>query len=385
MKRFRLILLTVAAAGLTVAAVASAGQAKQGLAVTHARATARGFDAYTKFIELAVQQSSYKPGAAANPGFVFLSDPDDAATAKMTIFSPPGYTNSLTQAPGATVGKAYALVKAGQLGGAILPLSGPVVVGDPSDPTLKAAYAQCKNPQLDPPSPQEVVVLNTSLQGQTIQVPDFLNTVTIGSNTYVTQEVCLPPPATATFQAQVVLANFTIKGIWTNGAAGTHEWVGDFTPYNGTVPDAASTVERRTLVGLPSSLTFKRVKSKPSLVKFAGKLSIRGVNPLGLRLHVFFGPKSQPAPSFVKPSGKCITTNCKVFLTGALKANGTYSKTRKKVAKRTYFQAFLSDGWSLRAGCQTPSPTGLPLPCQKFLSPMITGQVAVSPPRKKHR
>ena len=30
---------------------------------------------------------------------------------------------------------------------------------------------------------------------------------------------CLPPPATAAFNAQVILASFTINGVWTNGAS----------------------------------------------------------------------------------------------------------------------------------------------------------------------
>jgi hypothetical protein len=298
----------------------------------------------------------------------------------MTIFSPTGYTSTLTQAPGSTVGKAYAIVKAGALGGALLPLSGPVVVGNPADPTLLGAYAQCKS-AADPPSPQEVLVLNTSLQGQTISVPDFLNT----AGPYVTQEICLPPPATAAFQAQVVIANFTINGVWTNGAAaGPYQWVGDFTPYNGTTPDPASTVEVRTFLGLPSSLTMKRLKSKSSIVKLSGKLSMSGVDPSTLRVAVAYATAKSPAEDFHNPSAAGLLGKGKLVHAKGAKANGSWSITRPKVKKKTYFQARLRDEWALQGGCQGPSPTGLPIPClQEILAPINSSQILVKPPAKK--
>ena len=381
-KKFRVFLPAVAAAGLTLVAVASAAQAKQGLVLQHARTGAPTQTAgYATIPELAVQQKSYKLGAAADPGFVFYSNADtDPATAKMTIFSPSGYTSALTQAPGTTVGKAYAIVKANQLGGSLLPLSGPVVVGNPADPALVAAYSQCKGAS-DPPTPQEVLVLNTSLQGQSIQVPDFLNTV----GPYVTQEICLTPPAATPFQAQVVLANFTINGVFHNASsAGPYQWSTDLTPYAGNVPDAASTVEVRTLVGLPSSLSLKRAKSKPSIVKFTGKLSVSGINPAGLKLDLYWSTRSKPAADFTNPSLVGLTGKTrKPARTTKVKANGSFSVTHAKVRKRTFFQARLEDEWALQS-CQGPSPTGLPIPClEEILSPMNSNQIAVKPPKKK--
>src|SRR6185369_14821288 len=145
--------------------------------------------------------------------------------------------------------KAYAVVKAIIAGvPLLLPLQGPVVVGNPADPSLVAAYAQCKGPS-DPPTPQAVLVLNTSFQGQTISVPDFINS----AGPYVTQEICLLPPSQAPFNAQLVVANFTVNGVWTNAStAGQYQWVADFTPFNGNTPNPAETVEVRTYVGLPS-------------------------------------------------------------------------------------------------------------------------------------
>ncbi len=387
-KRFRLMLLAGAALALSIAAVASAGQAKQTLTVTHVRAGApNGAAGYTSPPELAVQQASYKLGAPSNPGFVFASSDTNDATAKMTIFSPAGYTSSLTQAPGSTVGKAFALVEAGSLGGAILPLAGPVVVGNPTDPALLAAYAQCKSAS-DPATPQEVLVLNTSLQGSAIQVPDFLNTV----GPYVIQEICLPPPATAAFHAQVLVASFTVNGVWTNAAAaGPYEWIGDFTPYAGTAPDAAGTVESRTYVGLPSSLTFKRLKAKSSVVRFGGVLKIQGLNTAGIRHRLYYDSKAKPAPNFLNPSSRGLvgaTTSrgaSKNFRAKGAKSNGSYGITRPKVKAKTYFQMRLDDEWALNA-CLTPSPTGQPIPClEELLSPMTSNQILVKPPKKKKK
>src|SRR5207244_7149081 len=110
-------------------------------------------------------------------------------------------------------------------------------------------------------------------------------------------------------------------------------------------------------VGLPSSLTFKRLKSKPSIIKFAGKLAIQHVVPTGIKLDLFSGPKSLPAINFRNPRAQCWLTTCKFGITKAIKANGTYTITRPKVKKKTYFQVFLDDGWAFQSGCQGPSPT----------------------------
>jgi hypothetical protein len=234
-----------------------------------------------------------------------------------------------------------------------------------------------------------VLVLNTSFQGQTISVPDFLNTVTIGGSTYVTQEICLLPPSQAPFNAQLVLADYTINGVWTNAAsAGQYQWVADYTPFNGNTPNPAETVEVRTFVGLPSSFTLKRLKAKSSIIKFSGKLAIGGVSPTGLKVDLYYGLKSKPSPNFTNPSQAGFVGQGKFARSKALRSTGSFSFTRKKVKKKTYFQARLEDEWKLANGCIGPSPTGQPIPClEELLSPMTSNQILVKPPpkKKKHR
>jgi hypothetical protein len=330
---------------------------------------------------LTVQQSSYKHGAATSVGFLFSSDPTLDATAKFTIFSPAGYTTTLTQTPGTVIGKAFAYVRAFALGGADLTLTGNVVVGDPTNPALVTAYAQCKSAS-DPSTPQAIWVLNRQLNGQALQVPAFVNT----AGPYLTQEICLPPPETAPFQAQLWLADYTIKGIFRNAAATKpYDWVADFTPYVGTTPNPAGTVEYRTYVGLDSSLTFKKAKSrKASLVAFTGKLKVRGLSTRGIKLDLFYSTMSHPAPNLLNPSKAGILGKSRFGRSGAVTKTGAYSLSRPKPKKKRFFQAIFW-GYERSPGCQGPSPSGLPIPCiHEEIAPIPSAQIAVAP-AKRHK
>jgi hypothetical protein len=87
---------------------------------------------------LTIEQTSYKTGAASTID-VFIAIPEnDDPTAKLTIFSPAGYTATLTQAPGTKIGAVIAQVKAKALGNAKLTLVGDVIVADPTSPTIQA-------------------------------------------------------------------------------------------------------------------------------------------------------------------------------------------------------------------------------------------------------
>ena len=383
-KPLRLSLIAVAgAAGLVLAATALPASSSRPLAVQKL-SSGRSFQAYTPSVT--VQQSSYKVGAHTNVGFLFYTpldqDPTQDATAKLTIFAPAGYTNVLTQAPSTVIGKAYAVVFSGQLQ-ANLTLTGDVVVGDPTSPALMAAYGQCKS-ATDPATPAAVWVLNTQLQGQTLQVPAFVNQV----GPYLVQEICLLPPASAPFKAQLWLADFTINGVFTNASASNaFSWAADFTPYAASVPNPSGTVEYRTYVGLPASLTFGKGKTKKaSLAAFKGKLAVGGLNTKGIKLGVYYSTKSKPAPNLLAPSLGGITGKGKVKVTKALPTSGLYSMSVTRPKKKTFYQAFFG-GYELSGGCQGPSPTGLPIPCtHEEIAPITSAtQVAVSPAKKKHR
>jgi hypothetical protein len=314
--------------------------------------------------DLTVQQSSYKTTAGTTAGFVITSDPANDPIAKMTIFSPAGYGNSLSQAPGSVIGKALAYVKANALGGTILPLAGNVVVGNPADPTLMAQAQACTGTATH----QHVWVLDTSLQGQSIRIPAFVDV----NGPYVVQQICLQSPTDPanTFQAQLIVANYSVKGLFTNAPTrGGYQWAADFTPYipGTTTVNPAGTVEWRTYVGLPSSLTFKKAKSKRSRLAFSGALTIAGLNPSGIRLHLYSSTKAQPAPNYTLGTVNGLFGTGKFKSTKGVKRNGKYSITIKKPKGKKRFYSMRFENYLLVPSggdnCEGPSPSGLPIPC----------------------
>lgn len=326
---------------------------------------------------LTIEQTSYKLGAPTTAD-VFIAISEDAdPTAKLTIFSPVGYSANLTAAPGTKIGAVVAIVKAKALGGARLPLAGDVLVANPADPAIVAAATKCTGKATH----STIWVLNTSLQGQTVAIPVFVDS----AGPLVTMQVCLPSPdipeasGGAKFGAQLVLADFTVKGVFTNaGTNGGYEWSGIYTPYTpGTAtPNAAGTVEWRTYVGLPSSLTLKKVKAKRGF-KLVGQLKVAGLLPTGVKLNLYAGKKARPAPNAVSSgTGKRIARSPK------LPKSGKYSIARPNVKFATFFQTRFEN---YGTQCTGPSPSGLPVPCSgEDIAAVTSNQLKVLKP-KRHR
>ncbi len=330
--------------------------------------------AYTP--SLTIEQSSYKVGAATTADVFIAAPQNDDPTAKLTIFSPAGYGAVLTQAPGTKIGAVVAVVKAKALGGANLPLAGDVLVANPADAAIQAAAMRCTGITTN----QANWVLNTQLQGQTVAIPVFVNKV----GPLVTMQVCLPspdiPPASggATFGAQLVLADFTVRGVFTNaGAKGGYEWAGIFTPYTpGTgAPNAAGTIEWRTYVGLPSSLTLAKAKAKKGF-KLVGRLSLPGVGLTTIRLSLYAGKKAQPAPNAVSGG-----TGKRVARTRKLPKTGKYTVLRPSVKFTTFFQTRFEN---YTTDCNTTLPGLPPVKCiGEDLAPMTSNQVRATKPKKR--
>ena len=327
---------------------------------------------------LTIEQTSYKLGAPTSVD-VFIAISEDAdPTAKLTIFSPVGYSANLGAAPGTKIGSVIAIVKAKALGGARLPLLGDVVVANPADPTIVAAATKCTQT----PTHSTIWVLNTSLQGQTVAIPVFVDSV----GSLVTMQVCLPSPdipeasGGAKFGAQLVLADFTVKGVFKNaGSSDSYEWAGDYTPYTpGTpTPNRAGTVEWRTYVGLPTSLTLKKMKAKKGF-KLVGQLKVAGVSPQGVRLNLYSSKKARPAPNAIA-SG----TGKRTARTAKLPKTGKYSMTRRSVKFATFFQVRFEN-----YGTQcTDNLTGVPpVPCAgEDIAAVTSNQLKVLKPKKKRR
>ena len=185
----------------------------------------------------------------------------------------------------------------------------------------------------------------------------------------------------AKFGAQLFAADFTIKNVFTNaGTNGDYEWSGIFTPYTpGTAtPNPAGTLEARTLVGLPSSLTLKRVAAKRGF-KLTGQLKIAGVDPKGVRIDLYGGKKAAPAPNAVSVgTGKRIASSAK------LPSSGKYTLARPSVKFATFFQTRFEN---YTTPCIGASPSGLPVPCHhERIAAVTSNQVKVlkPKPKKKH-
>jgi hypothetical protein len=327
---------------------------------------------------LTIEQTSYKLGAATTAD-VFIAISEDAdPTAKLTIFSPAGYSANLSAAPGTKIGAVVAIVKAKALGGARLPLAGDVLVANPADPTVVAASTKCTGKATH----STIWVLNTSLQGQTVAIPVFVDS----AGPLVTMQVCLPSPdipeasGGAKFGAQLVLADFTVRGVFRNASTnGGYEWSGVYTPYTpGTAnPNAAGTVEWRTYVGLPTSLTLKKAKAKRGF-KLVGQLKVAGLNPAGVRLNLYSGKKARPAPNAVSGG-----TGKRAGRSGKLPRTGKYSLARRNVKFATFFQTRFEN---YGTQCTGPSPSGLPVPCAgEDIAAITSNQVKVLKPKKKRR
>jgi hypothetical protein len=338
---------------------------------------APAFSAYNP--SLIMEQSSYKLGGATTADVFIAISPDADPTAQLRIFSPVGYNANLTAAPGTKIGTVVARVKAKALGGALLTLAGDVLVANPADPAIQAAALQCTKTTTH----TTIWVLNTSLQGQTVAIPVFVDQ----AGPLVVQTVCLPSPDVpeamggAKFGAQLFAADFTIKNVFTNaGTNGDYEWSGIFTPYTpGTkTPNPAGTLEARTLVGLPSSLTLKRVAAKTGF-KLVGQLKIAGVLPNGVKLDLYAGRKPAPAPNAVSGG-----TGKRVASSARLPGTGKYTMARRNVKFATFFQTRFEN---YTTKCTGPSPSGLPVPCrEERIAAVTSNQVKVLKPRpRKHK
>jgi len=338
---------------------------------------APAFSAYNP--SLIMEQSSYRLGGATTADVFIAIDPDADPTAQLKIFSPVGYSANLSAAPGTKIGTVVARVKAKALADARLTLAGDVLVANPADPAIQAAALQCTKTTTH----TTIWVLNTSLKGQTVAIPVFVDQV----GPLVIQTVCLPSPDVpesmggARFGAQLFAADFTIKNVFKNaGANGGYEWAGIFTPYvpgGGTV-NPAGTLEARTYVGLPSSLTLKRATAKRGF-KLTGQLKIAGVNPSGIKLDLYSGKKAAPAPNAVSSgTGKRITRSPK------LPSSGKYTIARPNVKFATFFQARFEN---YTTACTGPSPSGLPVPCrEERIAAITSNQLKVLKPKpKKHK
>ena len=189
---------------------------------------------------------------------------------------------------------------------------------------------------------------------------------------FVTQQVCLPspdiPPASggATFGAQLVSADFTVKGVFTNPtSAGNQLWRSLFTPYTpGTgTPNAAGTREAQGVVPMPYTISIKRIRKAPrGFFRLAGTVNIAGTAPSGAGLKLFAGVKGKSGVTF-----KAVAST--------KTRKGKYAFNRRLPKKVTYL---FVERPPTSIACAVPLVTCT----SSIVSNAISGVVRVAPPPK---
>ena len=222
---------------------------------------------------------------------------EDDALFRAQIFVPVGYRGNLAAAVGTQVGTVAAEVQVREpIAGAVLPITGNILVADPA--TYATQAAQCTGSATH--AATWVLVLQAA--GTELRVPVFVDPVPVvlaPFSTYVLN-VCLPSPhipvasGGATFGAKLIDARLNTTGVFTAPAtAGTHRWYLIATPWpNGPgLPNAAGTVNAHGIVGLPGTVSV-RATSRRGVVTITGRL-LEGPAPIaGRPVIVRFGNRN---------------------------------------------------------------------------------------------
>jgi hypothetical protein len=297
---------------------------------------------------------SYAPGGVTR--IVASSAAADDATARAAIIVPNGTRLDTSAAPGTKVGTVKAQVSALALGGALLPLSGDIVVAAAG--TVPAA-SQTSCIGALPVTTTYLLVLQAA--GQTINLPAYLTPAEATLGDFGTSQLvfCLAPPdipvdkGGATFGAKFLSADMTFTGVFS--PLTTAGWIGFWTPWTPLtgVVNTAGTVASIDLV-LPGLATIKASR-------IAGRVTVNGRVSQGGYVGTFrvvlWGGVTKSA---LRP--------LKTFLTAD---NGSYKVALGKNAKQRFFQVRVKDDEVVNTGndaqtmCKDSGVT-IPAPCSSF-------------------
>jgi hypothetical protein len=327
-------------------------------------------------------RTNHKVGGGGPVTISVSATKEEDATFAAAIYAPLGFTPTLDQAAGAELGKVTAHVQAlGISADTILPLEGTVVVANQADPAIAPSVSQCTRTPVGT-AHGAVWVLVLTAAGQTLRVPVTVDVITAGPETEFAQAkmtICLPSPfipaaaGGATFGAKLLDASFTLNAVFNNPASrGEFIWRARLTPWTtGTgVPNAAGTVEARSYIRLPSSLSLKAkvVSKKKHTVKLTGRLTEggAGIGGIGVKLLI----------------GRAKVSALKAQYTAKTGASGAFGGNAIKLKKggKYFFQvkATVPDRDYTATGCATAGPFN-PVPCVSATVPGFTASsIAVS-------
>ncbi len=290
-------------------------------------------------------------------------DQNDDATARASIYAPVGTVATLNQAPGTKIGTVTATVVALALGGALLPLTGEIMVAPPGA-IPAASQAACI--QSTAPTASWLMVLQAA--GQTLNVPMYLITTSGAETAYgpVKIVVCLPPPDVpvavggATFGAKLFQATFTVNGIF--GAVSSGTWLSIWSPYTPLVGqvNAAGSVASPSGIA-PGTLSVKVAKVGLVKSRLAGKLAQGGVAVGGANVQIWAGKTK---------------AGLKKVATVKTNASGNYAFTYGKVAR--FFRTRTIVGASPAPALCAKLQPALPVPCINATTSAFTALSAIT-------
>jgi len=241
--------------------------------------------------------------------------PGDDATAVASIYVPSGTTMTTSQAPGTPVGSVRAQVNAAALGGALLPLEGPIVVAPPG-----AIPAAQQLPCTQGATPITSWLLQLQAAGQTINLPAYLLPTT-GAETALGPakiRICIAAPVVSpanTFGAKFLSAALTLNGVFSPVTQGA--WIAFWTPWaaDNTAPNQAGTVASPAAVAAGAVTVTAKKLGAGAVV--AGKVTQGGLARPGTAV-VIWGAKGKNA---LKKLGTTKTSTAGTFSFRARNAN----------------------------------------------------------------
>ena len=239
-----------------------------------------------------------RPAPTGNGAIVRATvSPDDDPTAVVRIFAPTGTTLTTNQAPGTALGTVNAIVKALDLGGADLPVTGQLAVAPPGAIT-PAQQAQC----LQTATPIVTWVATLGAAGQTLPPLPVYLVATTGTQTalgpaYI--QVCLPPPdvptgtpGRATFGAKLYSAELTINGVFSRT---TGTWLSTWTPWRpgvGQVNVAGTIASPAVVANGAITVAARRSGRRGVGATVTGRVTQGGQPRAGANVSISGGPRS---------------------------------------------------------------------------------------------
>lgn len=284
----------------------------------------QAFGAYNPRLEVVSSGSGTAVG--------FVQPTDDDATAKIIFYAPPGTTTNLTAAVGSTIGAAAGVVN---LAGATPSLAGPVIVADPTNPTIAALSAACTGTSQH----GAIWLLRLALNDQTIELPASVDLTTGPEAAFSSAkiQVCFRSPYIPPEQGgqplgiKPIAAALNVNSVFSYGTTTDSRWTAIFVPY------AVGTGTANPLNAAESQAVIQ----SPLRLRIVGRRVVRTVKRNGRRVKTYWARiTGQMNVGGAGRAGTAYTllAGSRRVAAGRTNANGSFTKLIR-LRRTTSFQA----------------------------------------------